>query len=221
MKFLKTLFFLVLLSRPMICLPQSDSSLVIGEAEWKELCEDVDYTETYLESEEEEDPHRRFSSSSSASSGSGLKYFYYGLVLVAIVLIVLWLTRNLKGNAKLEEKAIPVESVADIEEKMHELDLEHLLKEALSRGDFRLALRLNFLIVIKLLSQKGHIQWAKEKTNWEYYSELSDRLIADQFREVINSFESFWYGEHPLDIRQYYNAEGTYKAMQERLKITP
>lgn len=221
MRLLRLLYFLLLLGQPLFCLPLADSSLVIGEEEWKELCEDVDYSENYLESKEEEDPHRRVSSHGSSASADGLKYFYYGLVLVAIVLIVLWLTRNLKGNTKLEEKTIIAENLADLEENVHELDLEQLLKEALARGDFRLALRLNFLIIIKLLSQKGHIRWAKEKTNWEYYAELKDRLIADQFREIVNSFEGFWYGEHPLDIRQYYNAEGTYKAMQERLRIAP
>lgn len=208
-------YLVLILALPAPCLAGGDTSLVVSPEEWRAVSEGHDYTETYLE------PETRLHTPSPKSSGGGLHYLYYLLIVVVLVVAVVWLTRNLKGNPKIEPAPLASETSPVMDEQLHELDLEQLLKQAVARGEFRLAVRLNFLIVIKLLSQKEYIHWAKEKTNWEYYTELPDRLLADQFRELVVHFEGVWYGEHPLDIRQYSAAETAYKAMQERLSPHP
>jgi hypothetical protein len=72
-------------------------------------------------------------------------------------------------------------------------------------------------MVIRLLSEKGKITWAREKTNWQYYGEISEKLLADRFREIVLSFERSWYGERPLDQRRYEDSLPHYTAMQEQL----
>lgn len=199
---------------------QKDSTLKLTQSQWKELSDDIDYTENYKEPEQKKENNTSHSSSYSGSSVDigVFKYVIYVLIFALVVFVVMKIFGNFKNNATVENKAIEIDTLHEIEERMHEIDLEDLLRQALEARNFRLALRLNFLIIIKLLSQAGKITWAKEKTNWEYHAELQDKLLADQFKELIQNFEIFWYGEHTFTEYNYHSSEPGYRAMQKKLK---
>lgn len=198
---------------------QNDSTMQLTKQQWQEISEGVDYNETYKEMERKDD-NKSGKKNYSMNTGFDLgnfKYIIYFLILGLVIFLIVKVVINSKKNTVVKEQTITIDTIEQIEEKMHEVNLQELLKEALKAKNYRIALRLNFLIIIKLLSQKGEIQWAKEKTNWEYYSELQDKLLADQFKEIIISFESFWYGEHPLTELEYHFTEPAYQALQKRL----
>lgn len=220
MNLIKFIYFLFLLSlwRPMPA--QSDSTMQLTKQQWQEISEGIDYNESYKDLERK-DPKKSGKTNYSMNPGFDLgnfKYLIYFVVLGLIIYLIVKVVINSKKNTAVKEKNISIETMEQIEEKLHEVNLDDLLKEALEAKNYRIALRLNFLIIIKLLSQNGEIQWAKEKTNWEYYSELKDKLLADQFKGIIMSFETFWYGEHPLTELEYHFTEPTYQALQKRLK---
>lgn len=194
---------------------QPDSAMQFTQQQWKEVSKGVDYTETYAEMKEDKQKDIHYKTSSEYLSG--LKYVFYILILGLLVFIIVRIFKNYKNNGDVKNKAISIEAIHEIEDNLHEVNLDDLLKEALHAKNYRIALRLNFLIIIKLLSQKGHIDWAKEKTNWEYHSEIKDKLLADQFKEAIKSFEMFWYGEHAFTEQHYHVTEPLYTALQKRL----
>lgn len=198
---------------------QKDSVMQINQAQWHEISDGVDYTETFKKETDDKPKNKKnnFNTSLPSSDLSGFKYLFYFLVVALVIFLIIRIFGNFKSNTAIKEKVISIDSITEIEENMHEINLENLLNEALLVKNYKIALRLNFLIVIKLLSQKGKITWAKEKTNWEYYNELKEVLLADQFKEIILSFETFWYGDHPLTENQYLNTEPYYKAIQKRL----
>lgn len=198
---------------------QSDSSLRVNETEWEKVKENTDYTETYRTPEQKKETPKNNSSSSQNSfeSLSNFKYVFYFLILALIVYLVYRVLKSVNANPDVELKTTTLESIQEIEEKIHEVDLEGLLNQALSQKNYRVALRLRFLIIIKLLSQKGKIDWAKEKTNWEYYHEVKNKLLADQFKTLIRDFELVWYGEHPFTESHYLQAETLYVELQNQL----
>lgn len=216
--YILAVFLLVLSGSSKAAVP--DSTMQMNTAEWSSICAGDDYRETYTE--RKEDPDKTTNVKPSVSLGSihwgGMRYLYYGLVLGAIVGIAIWLMRKSGGNKEVAKSTPVVETLEQIEEHLHEIDLESLLRDASASGNFRLALRLHFLIIIKLLTQKGYIEWAREKTNWEYHREVTDSAVAEGFREVIVAFENSWYGEHPLDIREYYRVESACRELQASLE---
>lgn len=220
MNLIKLTCFLFLLILCHFTKAQHDSTMQLTKQQWQEISEGVDYNETYNEMERK-DPKKSGKTNYSMNPGFDLgnfKYLIYFVILGLVVYLIVKVVIHSKKNTTVKEQTISIDAIEQIEEKLHEVNLEDLLKEALEAKNYRIALRLNFLIIIKLLSQKGEIQWAKEKTNWEYYSELRDKLIADQFKEIIQSFETFWYGEHPLTELEYHFTEPTYQALQKRLR---
>jgi large-conductance mechanosensitive channel len=197
---------------------QKDTVMQIDQKQWHEISKDVDYTENFIEESKVPKKNKHTSNTSEQSIDfSGLKYIFYFLIAALAIFLIVRIFGNFKSNTTVEQKTISIDSLHEIEENIHEVNLENLLKEALLIKKYQIALRLNFLIIIKLLSQKGKINWAKEKTNWEYYNELQDVILADQFKEIILSFETFWYGEHPLTESQYHLTEPYYLAFKKKL----
>jgi hypothetical protein len=221
MRFFKLILFIVFFISVGSIGAQSDSTLKLNENEWKDLSKDIDYTETFIEKEkktEETKPNVQNETPTNAFDYSDLKYLIYFLALVVVLILIFLAFRNFKKNNVVLEKTISIETIDEIEEKIHEVNLDDLLAEALKVKNYRIALRLNFLIVIKLLSEKGEINWAKEKTNWEYYAELRNKQIADPFKEIILNFEAIWYGEYVLTELNYHLTEPLYKALQKKLR---
>lgn len=82
---------------------------------------------------------------------------------------------------------------------------ERLLQEAIQQRDFRLAVRLYYLMLIKALAAAQLIRWQKEKTNFDYVHELHSTTAYGSFREATLLFEQVWYGELPI-TEQHFDA---------------
>jgi large-conductance mechanosensitive channel len=218
MKFYKTFLFFGFLTFQ-LALNAAHSSLKLSPKQWQEVSEGVDYTETYKDLEQETKASNSIKWNPFDYDFSNLKYVFYFLVSALIVFLLIKIILSFKTNPSIKPKTISIDSIEEIEEKMHELDMDLLLKEALQAKNYRIALRINFLIIIKMLSQKGDIVWAKEKTNWEYYSEVKDINLSALFKEIIISFEPVWYGEHQLTEEQFNLVSPTYENLKKQLAL--
>jgi hypothetical protein len=197
---------------------QTDSGLVISESRWEKLSEDVDYRETYRDSENKEKASVSFLKSPKWLPGEALpKYLVYVVLFGVLIYLAFRVLRNFTNDQNMPTNTPVVDELEEIEEKIHEVDLDELIKEALEKKNFRVALRLNFLKVIKLLSEKEKITWAREKTNWQYYFELKDKLLADQYKELTKDFEQYWYGERPFSELQYHITTPLYSNILKRI----
>ena len=222
MRFFKFSFLALLLVLPMLFLAGNKTPVQINEEEWKEVVDGADYTENYKEKDKEEEKtnnnNQEFTELKPLNYDlSGLKYVFYFLVVGLVLFVIIKIVVNLNKNPTVKKIKISHESIEEIEEKMHEIDLEQLLQEAIVAKNYRVALRINFLIIIKLLSQRGNIIWAKEKTNWEYHSEVKNEVIANHFKEIIIGFEPIWYGEHLLIKDQYELLSPSYESLKKQL----
>ncbi len=196
-----------------------DSTMSLSREQWREQTEDLNYDEDFVVPNSSEASNKTPATVNYGFNLGDYRYVFYFLVLVLVAFLTVRVIKNFTRNPDVPEKAVTIETIDEIEERIHDVDLHELLNQALAAKNYRIALRLNFLIIIKQLSQQGKIAWAKEKTNWEYYSELHDKLLADQFKGIIHSFENFWYGEHPLTEVQYQRFESDYHAIQRQLTV--
>jgi hypothetical protein len=200
---------LLLFSVTVVSAAQQDTGLVISKEKWQELIDDADYRETYLESDKKTTTDA--SDIPSWSPGQSFpKYIVYFLLFGVLVYLSYRVLKNFSRDSVTVKDLVKIEDPDDLEEKIHDVDLQQLLKESLEKKNFRSALRINFLIIIKLLSEKEKIIWARQKTNWEYYYELKDKLLADQYKILTQHFEEFWYGEQPFSELHYRSSERLY-----------
>ncbi|MDN5204749.1 hypothetical protein QQ008_25385 [Fulvivirgaceae bacterium BMA10] len=135
-----------------------------------------------------------------SSAGPVFKIIMY-VVFIAILVFIISKLFNFnafsRSNTKLKKQEYTIE---DLEDHLHESDLDRFLREALENNDLRLALRIYYLMIIKELSQLNWILWKKDKTNNEYVYEMRNKEGADTFEHLTLTFERVWYGD--LEVNQ-------------------
>jgi len=104
-------------------------------------------------------------------------------------------------------------TLANLDEYIHETDLERFLREALAASNWPLAVRLYFLQTIKQLSEKGAIVWSKEKTNRDYLREMRSHRLSTQFRDATRQYERVWYGNQEISAADFARLEPEFKAL--------
>lgn len=113
-----------------------------------------------------------------------------------------------------------------IESTHHEIDLDEvefpelqmLLKNALNSGDFRQAIRWQYLLSLKTLTELKFILWKKQKTNHDYMLEMSANPKFNQFSNITLVFEKVWYGNSMVNERFYKEVEPAFNQFLNELK---
>lgn len=145
------------------------------------------------------------------------------LIFLAVIILAFVIFKVVAGDAILVNKEVrrrkPV-TLAEIETNLQEADVEGFLKQALADKDYRLAIRLYYLAIIKELSAKGVIEWKKDKTNGHYMRELRSKnhpKLKD-FRAVTRIFEYVWYSNMAFDGGQFEEVRINFKDLLASIK---
>jgi len=91
------------------------------------------------------------------------------------------------------------ESIEDI----HAIDLDIEIEKATNQQNYRFAVRLLYLRLLKQLSDAGLIHWEINKTNSVYITELTNIEQRDSFTQITRQFEYIWYGGLIIDVRVF------------------
>jgi len=177
--------------------------------------------------ERKDDEEEEIESDTSSSLDLGLnamwiQIIFYSLIALIIGAILFMIIKNStwKSNPKIEKRlndhadAINVEDIAT-------LDLDDLLRQSQAAGNYRLALRINFLGLLKRLNEIGFILWKKDKTNREYLNELlAKQRFFDEVRSLTLAYEQVWYGDHNLPVESYEKLMVEFKALDVKLNMS-
>jgi hypothetical protein len=104
-------------------------------------------------------------------------------------------------------------SVDDI----NKISFAEAIEQAVTVGNFRLAVRLLYLQSLKRLADKGFIQWQVNKTNSDYLKEVSGRSWASLFTSLTYKFDYIWYGEMQVDKEQYADVQQAFMSFNNQL----
>ena len=146
------------------------------------------------------------------------RWIFYALFVGAGVFIVLRLLEidftAMLGRSP-RRAAMAYDTMA---ENIHEVDFATRLAEAEAAGNWRLAVRLGYLQLLKTLADGGQIQWQPDKTNHAYLAELpAAGPLRGAFREATRQFEYVWYGELALTAQLYAQIRAGHQALRAQL----
>lgn len=102
----------------------------------------------------------------------------------------------------------------ELHENIHEINFPESILKFEKSGDFRSAIRYQFLFVLKKLSDKKIIVWNPEKTNKDYVSELKAAHIKDEFSKLSYIFDYVWYGEFSIDEDHYLKFKNKFQSFK-------
>jgi len=210
------LLFQVALAQPTFAQAEEDISIKrFNDKKWEKQTKNIDYSEEIEQLKEKK--RRKFNFP--ALNGLG-DIFKVVAILIAVVLLgfLLFLFVEkfiVSANKKIKTEEISIEK---LEENIHEIDLNKLLEETLQKKDYKLAVRIYYLIIIKELSNQNFIKWRKQKTNGEYVSEMFGKKLFQPFQKATYIFDAVWYGENTPNELSFQGIEKHFVSILSQLK---
>jgi hypothetical protein len=219
------------------------------QKKWKEIVGDKDYSElqsrkkkkekskdsensTQSRSSKNQRDKRDSQQDESDNSGEGgvssapinspiLTIIVYALAIgiIGYILFIILKNTSLKSKRKITKSTIADAAAPVID--IQELEIDRLLREALTAGNYKLAIRIYFLGLLKRLDHDGLIIWKKDKTNSDYLSELfSKDHYYSEIKSLTNSYEQVWYGDHTFSQQAYESIISSFKTIDQRLNTS-
>jgi len=105
-------------------------------------------------------------------------------------------------------------NVQELHENIHEINFPESIAKFEMAGDYRSAVRYQFLFVLKKLSDKKLINWNPEKTNKDYAAELKAPHLKNDFSDLSYIFDYVWYGEFSIEEESYQKFKNQYQAFK-------
>ncbi len=209
-----------------------DRGIELQEDKWERTVEEVDYEESFWEpddDDEEEQNQQQDSDESSSDKNSGdgfslgpLKYVFIISVILGLLYLIILMANNWRKGSIAHQKITgdeleELESLSDPEADIEQFNLDRMLESALKLENYKLALRIQYLKIVQMLSESGAIDWKKEKTNYDYVRELKEHPGQKTFQKLTRDFEWTWYGDHELSKSDYNRRAPRYEAFQKTL----
>jgi len=108
--------------------------------------------------------------------------------------------------------------VTDIENNLSITNFKKLTNDAENSEQYRLAIRYYYLWLLKNLSNFEIIEYDVEKTNSDYYNEISSEDIKKQFSYTSYLYNYIWYGEFDLTGSDYDKAKKAFTKFINSIK---
>lgn len=102
----------------------------------------------------------------------------------------------------------------ELHENIHEINFPETITRFELQGDYRSAVRYQFLFILKKLSDKKLINWNPEKTNKDYTAELKASQLKNDFSDLAYIFDYVWYGEFDIEEQDYQKFKNQYQGFK-------
>lgn len=150
--------------------------------------------------------------SSRSSKSSGVNWWTIFFIVVGGGLVVFFIikatnaggSKLFKSKSKRKEETIDA-TLEDVD--IHAITYDDEIRRAVSQEDYRFAVRLWYLRSLKEMTDSQLINWKIDKTNSDYYYELSGSKLQKEFGSVSLLYDYVWYGEFRLNELRYREAE--------------
>ena len=140
------------------------------------------------------------------------------VIIGAFIAVLVWFL--IASDIKLfRKKATMLHSSEDIaiNEDIFSINYEEELEKAVASQNYRLGVRLMYLHILRLLSEKNIIQYKIERTNSDYLLQLSDTSYYKDFFRLTRNFEYVWYGKFDISPAAFEMIRQDHTKLKSRL----
>lgn len=182
---------------------------------WKSVTKDINYNEA---EQVKKIPNRKLPTFHFPTNLSTAAQAVLVILVIGIIAFVIY--KLIDGSVFRANKTIKTSPLFELDEEkaLSTYDLSAALTEALQQMEYRLALRIYYLMVLKQLWQKKYINWQLDKTNTDYLKEMATNSHYASFAEVTSLFEYLWYGDQEITELQANLLIPRFKALLQQLK---
>lgn len=145
----------------------------------------------------------------------------YQIILLIILLIIIFISyKKYAGegvNFLFRRKKAIVIPEFQMGDDISEVDFDSLIENSLRISDFNSAIRFQYLKLLKMLAANEMIEWRAEKTNYDYYYELTNSDLRLDFMNLSNAFNYAEYGNYLVSSEDYKKLSFRYNALFSKI----
>ena len=142
-----------------------------------------------------------------------------GAIILYVIYLIVKIVLNKEGQwvfGKSSTKKIIEHD--DIERNLQHVDFEKLIAATLRSGDQRLAIRYYYLWLLKKMSEKNIIDWNPEKTNSDYFYEIKNEALKQDFSYASYLYNYIWYGEFEITDAGFESIKKTFETTLQSVR---
>lgn len=190
------------------------------DASWRKVVGSTNFEEK-AEEEKVEETQLRDRTAWAPWTGTFLRVISYVIMIGIGLLIIYYVLRNTRIEAMPVKKTVR-EDISKPVENIEEFEISRALQTAIEQGDFRLAVRIYYLGLLKNLNEGGKIEWKKDKTNLDYLAELFTKsYLYPEIRAVTVLYERVWYGERRVTSESFAWITTEFESLDQKMKTKP
>ncbi len=144
------------------------------------------------------------------------------LIVAAIIGLIFYLFIRLNPGPSIIGNSPAPEVFYNEEEKIvRSQNIPELIKAAIEKRDYRLAVRYYYLQLLKQLQEKGLINYEFQKTNAEYLREIREEKIQLPLKKVMRIYDFIWYGSFAVSETDFLLAQRYFGEIERSLEKIP
>jgi flagellar basal body-associated protein FliL len=174
-----------------------------SDSDWKKNTQDRNYSEQQEEEKEEENPFQPIEAASSEwqiSEQGKLIILIIFIVFLIGLLVYFFLNKSSTKDSLLSSENL---GMLELESRLIDIDPHPLLEKTIAAEDYKTAVRLLYLTLLRELHLKKHIEWKKDKTNRDFVREMRVHGSYEHFKKLTLAYEVIWYGESAIREDQF------------------
>lgn len=145
------------------------------------------------------------------------KYFSWGLIIcILLYFIYLFLKNHGIKIFAAKPRQVAVEQT-ELSNDIFEIDFNTEIEKYIQLQNFSLATRLLFLQLLRRLSEKELIEYAPDKTNFDYLMQLSNKPLFNDFSALVKYYEYIFYGNFPVNANQFAIIKKQFHAIHQKI----
>jgi hypothetical protein len=142
------------------------------------------------------------------------------LLVLGVVALIFFIFKaqgiNILGIFRKKATNAPI-PYSEFFEDINAISFDEEIENAITKGNYRFAVRLLYLKCLKHLSNAGLIDWQIDKTNSAYIDELANQREQEAFRMLTLQFEYVWYGEFMIDQQAFKTIDSSFRDFNKKV----
>lgn len=141
------------------------------------------------------------------------------IIIGGFAATVMWfLASSQVGLFRKKEVKSGIETNTDeIPEDIFAIQYQHEIEKAIRAGNYRLAVRLMYLRLLKSMSEKNIIQYKQDRTNLDYLLQLQPTGYYKDFFRITRNYEYSWYGLFDVSREAYDIIRSDFNQFERRI----
>ncbi|GAA4331692.1 DUF4129 domain-containing protein [Flaviaesturariibacter amylovorans] len=151
----------------------------------------------------QEAPRSSRTSSPGFFSDRWISYILWTLVGIGILAAIIAFLSAVDASPFRRRKEVLDADSEPSEEDLFSFDFDAAIRDAAAAENYRLAIRLMYLQLLRVMAERNVLQYRQERTNSAYVSQLYGTPYHADFLRATRYYEYAWYGQLPVSATAY------------------